>query len=126
MSNTANRPIYKPYLLVATALVALAVFLFDSLSDNFIDQSVGKIAVLYSGIKIKSARCTEVGVALQDGHTVLATVADNALGECRVGDLVQVRHYRTRILRISSYKALRLPSAGSNNSFKPKPLRGSA
>jgi hypothetical protein len=66
-------------------------------------------------------------VRLSDGRIVTAETPADQHFPYKIGAPVSVIVYRTLVFRKNAYRAFPVLSSGSsNNSFKPKPLRGSA
>ena len=91
---------------VAAILGGLFLFLCDAWTATFVTQTIGSVTAIDSGVRIKTTRCNEVRIVLGDGQSVLARVINDAGQQCQIGDQLLVRHYRTKLLRISSYEAL--------------------
>jgi hypothetical protein len=110
--QTHGRPRLRPaWLLAAIVIGALALFLVDSLTLAQVGSTTGHISAVYPGTKIKSGSCREVGVSMPSGEVVLAQ-ANDLMASCQLGQLVLVRHFRTRVLRLSSYEAAMPTRAG--------------
>ena len=103
----------KAWLIVFLFIGALFLFLVDSLTLTQVGDLSGRVSTLYpSGRTRATTRCHEVGVALSGGKVVIATVSNGDPVQCQIGAPILVRHFRTRILRLSSYESVQPNGAG--------------
>ena len=114
MKMSSKPKVQKAWLIVLVFIGALSLFLVDSLTITPVGDVAGQVSALYpSGRTRSTTRCREVGVALSGGKVVVTTVFDGGNPtQCQIGAPILVRHFRTRILGISSYESVHPNGAG--------------